>query len=138
MRILYNINSVNCDGAYSSKSKVSEFRVMDTETGNIISHKIYNGGTNNIAEFLAVCQAMSYLKHKGDKSKVIYTDSVTALCWVKTKNINTIYDLEADKKLSKYVESALEFLSGENLREYNIRKWDTRNWGEVPSDFGRK
>ena len=135
----YDRNSINCDGAYSSSTEVMEFSIKDTATGKLILTKSYDGGTNNLAEFLGLVNAMAYLlENKQNRQKIIYTDSKTALAWVKSGKINTSYDLENNYILQQDIQEALFFLSLNPLYNFTLKKWDTVNWGEIPSDFGRK
>ena len=135
----YDRNSINCDGAYSSSTEVMEFSIKDTATGKLILTKSYDGGTNNLAEFLGLVNAMAYLlENKQNKHKIIYTDSKTALAWVKSGKISTSYDLENNYIIQPDIQEALFFLSLNPLYNFTLKKWDTVNWGEIPSDFGRK
>ena len=135
----YDKNSINCDGSYSSSTKIMEFRIQETDSKKLILTKSYSGGTNNLAEFLGLVNSMSYLsKNSLNRDKTIYTDSKTALAWVRNGKVNTTYDLESNQMLQQDIEEALLFLSGVKLHTFTIRKWDTRNWGEILSDFGRK
>lgn len=43
-----------------------------------------NNGTNNLGEFLAIVHGLAYLK-KQNKNIPIYSDSRTAISWVKNK-----------------------------------------------------
>jgi ribonuclease HI len=68
----------------------------------------------------------------------IYSDSVTAMKWVKDKKIKT--NLERNKKteeLFEYVDRALLWLINNEYKN-PILKWETSSWGEIPADFGRK
>jgi ribonuclease HI len=135
----YIKNSINCDGAYSSSTGIMEFNIKDTETGLTLLSKNYDGGTNNIAEFLGLVNAMAFLHEKGQRrDKVIYTDSITAISWVKNCKVNSSYDLSTNYILQQEIEEALFFLSLHPSNKFLIEKWDTVSWGEIPSDFGRK
>lgn len=101
----------------------------------------YSGGTNNIAEFLGLVHACEFLKEKNLPIK-IYTDSVTALSWFKNKEINT----SADKtgKLTLELENLLLkaqlflYKNDAIISSAEILKWNTKEWGEIPADYGRK
>lgn len=136
--IRYEIESINCDGSYSSSTGIMEFNVKDTKTGELLINKSYFSGTNNLAEFLAVVNAIEYLKQNNLRKKIIYTDSVTAMAWVRDKTVNTNFDTTLDFNLENDIKEALEYLQKEPSYNYTIKKWDTINWGEIPSDFGRK
>jgi ribonuclease HI len=111
---------------------------VDVATGEeVFRSEVYPYGTNNIGEFLAIVHALALLK-KQNSNKVIYSDSATAIRWVERKMINT--NLERNDKtedLYKIIDRALAWLKN-NSWENKILKWDTRNWGEIPADFGRK
>ena len=81
--------SISVDAACSGSPGLLEYRGVNTETGEqIFRAGPYPNGTNNVGEFLAVARAMDYLsKHKLDWP--IYSDSETAMTWVKTKKCNT-------------------------------------------------
>jgi ribonuclease HI len=94
-------------------------------------------GTNNIGEFLAIVHALAFLK-KHEVNIPVYTDSLTALKWVKDKKVKTkLKETPENEELFELIERAVNWL---NNNTYNnaILKWDTKNWGEIPADFGRK
>ena len=126
------------DAACSVNPGVMEYRGVDVATGEeVFRSEVYPYGTNNIGEFLAIVHALALLK-KQNSNKVIYSDSATAIRWVERKMINT--NLERNDKtedLYKIIDRALAWLKN-NSWENKILKWDTRNWGEIPADFGRK
>jgi len=126
------------DAACSVNPGVMEYRGVDVATGEeVFRSEVYPYGTNNIGEFLAIVHALALLK-KQNSNKVIYSDSATAIRWVERKMINT--NLERNDKtedLYKIIDRALPWLKN-NSWENKILKWDTRNWGEIPADFGRK
>ncbi len=101
----------------------------------------YKGGTNNIAEFLGLVQACEFLKEKNLPIK-IYTDSVTALSWFRNKEINTT--AAQTGKLSLELENLLLkaqlflYKNEKELEKAEILKWETKEWGEIPADYGRK
>jgi ribonuclease HI len=125
----YSKDSINCDGSYSSSTEVMEFRIQDTESGELILTKSYIGGTNNIAEFLGLCYAMKFLELLHVTDKIIYTDSRTAMSWVRTKTVNTVFDYSEHTELKTDINECLAFIKASKVK-FDIRKWDTRNWGE--------
>jgi ribonuclease HI len=75
-------------------------------------------------------------KLKSDK--IIYTDSKTAISWIKKKTCNTKLErTEKNKALFELVERAVNWLKN-NTYTTVIVKWETKAWGEIPADFGRK
>ena len=96
----------------------------------------YADGTNNVGEFLAILRAMDYLsKHK--LNWPIYSDSETAMTWVKAGRCNTkLAHLPTNAMLFQLIAHAEETLKGS--KNFRVLKWDTDLWGENPADFGRK
>ena len=68
----------------------------------------------------------------------VYTDSKTALAWVKAKKTKTLLEKnEANAILFDLIARAEKWLK-ENEYKTEILKWETSVWGEIPADFGRK
>ena len=94
-------------------------------------------GTNNIGEFLAIVHGLALLKQKGFDMP-IYSDSVNAISWVRQKKCKTKLSRTAEtEELFKLIERAEKWLR-ENTYTTRILKWETKEWGEIPADFGRK
>jgi len=131
------LNSIAVDGACNNKG-VSEYKGVytDTETQLFIQGP-YKGGSNNIVEFLALVHALAYCK-KHKLTLPIYSDSRIAINWVQKKYFNTsIKRTKDNKKVFELMDRALNWLK---INKYNnkILKWETKAWGEIPADFGRK
>ncbi len=98
----------------------------------------YHNGSNNIGEFLALVHALAFLNsHRDEKMKVlpIYSDSKIAMDWVKAGVCRTKQKPSAE--VLNLIDRAEHWL---NTHAYNnpILKWETKVWGEIPADFGRK
>lgn len=132
------LESICVDGAHSSSSHLSEYQGVYTKTGERIFYKgPFKKGSNNLMEFLAIVHALALCKQKG-WNVPIYSDSKTAIGWVKEKKVNTkITKSQENEEVFDLVVRALEWLN-QNTYENEILKWDTKNWGENPADFGRK
>ena len=121
---LQSLNELFSD--YSTKSKKQLFIQGPFEEG-----------TNNIGEFLAIVHGLAFLKQK-NSNRIIYTDSKTAMSWVRKKTCNKKLErTDKNKGLFELVDRAVKWL---NSNDYNtvIVKWETKAWGEIPADFGRK
>ena len=133
-----NYNSISVDAASSGNPGIMEYRGVDTQTKKQLFHKgPFQQGTNNIGEFLALVHGLALLKQKNSK-RVLYTDSRTAMSWVKKKHCNTkLTQNSANAALFALVDRAVLWL---NTNTYStvIVKWETKAWGEIPADFGRK
>lgn len=131
-------NSMAVDAACSGNPGDMEYRGVYIQTGEeIFKQGPYEMGTNNIGEFLAIVHALALLKQK--KSQIpIYTDSVNAMLWVKNKKCKTKLErIPVNESLFYVIERAEKWLK-ENTYTTQIIKWETKKWGEIPADFGRK
>jgi len=133
-----NNHSISVDAASSGNPGVMEYQGVVTKTGKkLFKQGPFKEGTNNIGEFLAIVHGLAFLKqHKSDR--IIYTDSRTAMSWVRKKTCNTkLVETTKNKALFDLIRRALIWLK---TNSYNtpIVKWETKAWGEIPADFGRK
>jgi len=122
------------DGACNQNTGKFQYQIYDLNTQSVKhTSKFYLNGTNNIAEFFAIICALKALT-KTKSNLPIYSDSTTAIKWVKDRCCNTkVIDRELLRKISEQI----EWLNSNNGLN-PILKWDTANWGENPADFGRK
>jgi len=131
------IPSISVDAACSGNPGVMEYQGVNTQTGERLFHMKYPIGTNNIGEFLALVHGLSYLK-KHQLPLPIYTDSKIAMGWVDKKQCKSkLEETSQTKDLFNFVRRAENWLAN-NTYTTKILKWDTKNWGEIPADFGRK
>lgn len=132
------IPSLSVDAACSGNPGVMEYRGVDTATGReIFRMGPYPDGTNNVGEFLALVHGIS-LMQKNSCNFPIYSDSVSAIAWVRAKQCKTkLMRTERNIPLFDLIARAERWLQS-NTYSNQILKWDTPNWGEIPADFGRK
>ena len=131
------IESIAVDAACSGNPGVMEYQGVDTMTNKQIFHQKFALGTNNIGEFLAIVHGLAYLKQK-NSAKPIYSDSKTAIGWVKNKKVGTKLVRNAQTEyLYQLIERAIYWLQT-NTYSNQLLKWETEEWGEIPADFGRK
>ncbi|WP_299333146.1 ribonuclease H family protein [uncultured Psychroserpens sp.] len=133
-----NYKSISVDAASSGNPGKMEYRGVDTKSKKqLFIQGPFEEGTNNIGEFLAIVHGLALLKKKGS-DLIIYTDSRTAMSWVKKKTCNTKLERnEKNKTLFDLVDRAVDWLKN-NSYTTTIVKWETKAWGEIPADFGRK
>jgi len=132
------VPSISVDAACSGNPGKLEYKGVDTITKKqLFIQGPFEKGTNNIGEFLALVHGLSYLKKQ--KSKLpIYSDSKIAMSWVKKKQCRTNLPIvEENKTLFNLIFRAEKWLK-ENTYTTSILKWETKAWGEIPADFGRK
>lgn len=133
-----NYNSIAVDAASSGNPGIMEYRGVDTKTKKeLFKQGPFKKGTNNIGEFLAIVHGLAFLKQE-NSSRIIYTDSKTAISWVKKKICNTkLQRTNTNEKLFQLIDRAIKWLKS-NSYSTTIVKWETKVWGEIPADFGRK
>lgn len=76
------------DAACSGNPGKMEYRCIDLATGAVVFHFGPVFGTNNIGEFLAIVHALALMEQKGIR-KTIYSDSFTAMTWVRKMQCKT-------------------------------------------------
>ncbi|MDR3048051.1 MAG: ribonuclease H family protein [Bacteroidales bacterium] len=132
------LNSLSVDAACNMVTKEMEYQGVYTATKELIFRKgPFKGASNNIGEFLALVHGLALLQ-KQNKNIPIYTDSVTAMAWVRDKKHKSIVLPTAENEIIfDLLERAQLWLINNNYTT-QIMKWDTPNWGEIPADFGRK
>lgn len=131
------------DAAFSANTtEISEWRGVIVSNGKeteVFRSRAYKGGSANAGEFLAVIQAIKYLSFK-NISMPIYSDSNNALTWVERKSHNS--KTPASPALKILLNKANDFLKSDGYEitkdKCEIKKWHTKQWGEIPADFGRK
>ena len=131
-------NSIAVDAACSGNPGKMEYQGVYTATGTeIFKVGPYEDGTNNIGEFLALVHGLAWLKQQ--KLDIpIYSDSRNAILWIKKKQCNTkLANTGKNAEIFNLIQRA-EYWLRNNSYTTNILKWNTREWGEIPADFGRK
>ena len=130
--------SLSVDAACAGNPGKMEYRGVDSETKRqLFIQGPFEKGTNNIGEFLALVHGLGFLKQREFKYP-IYSDSKIAISWVKTGQCRTNLPISSENKdLFDLVKRAEKWLK-ENTYTTQILKWETKAWGEIPADFGRK
>ena len=114
-----------------------DFGTQPATTVPLFKSPVFENGTNNIGEFLAIVHALAWQKQK-KVSYPIYSDSVNAQLWIRQKRCKTKLQRNAkNEALFQLVERAEKWLN-ENPIEVPVLKWKTEIWGEIPADYGRK
>ena len=132
------LNSISVDAASSGNPGTMEYQGVDTNTKEVLFKMgPFNNATNNIGEFLALVHGIAILE-KDLKKRIIYSDSVTAMSWVRKKRCQTkLKRNDENEEVFILIDRATKWLK-ENNYSATIRKWETKKWGEIPADFGRK
>lgn len=133
-----NLYSIAVDAASSGNPGRMEYRGVDTQTGKMLFHKgPFERGTNNIGEFLALVHGLAHLKKEGS-DRIIYSDSRIAMGWVRKKKCGTKLAPHSSNKILFELIARAESWLKDNTYKTPVVKWETKAWGEIPADFGRK
>ncbi len=133
-----NLDSISVDAACNSTNGLMEYQGVETKTGaKLFKMGPFKGGSNNIGEFLAIVHALSWCAKHNIKLP-IYTDSRTAMVWVRNKKAKTrVEPTPENANLFNLIKRAEQWLKN-NTWDNPLLKWETEAWGEIPADFGRK
>jgi ribonuclease HI len=131
-------DSISVDVGTSGNPGPVEYKGVDTQTGEVIFAKgPLKRGTNNLGEFLAIVHGLAYLQKKGS-NKTVYSDSANAIKWVKQREVSSTLERdESTKEIWDLVDRAVHWLKT-NKYDNKIMKWQTKQWGEIKADYGRK
>ena len=134
----YIIHSIAVDAACSGNPGPMEYRGVYVKTGEqLFKVGPMQQGTNNIGEFLAIVHALA-LQEKQGTSLPLYSDSVNAQKWVRQGFCKTtLEENEVNAPIFDLIRRAEAWLRTHTFR-VPIYKWETKEWGEIPADFGRK
>ncbi len=133
------LDAVAVDGACSRNPGPMEYRGVRVADGvELFRVGPLEGGTNNIGEYLALIHIAAHFARIGNTTTPIYTDSRTALSWLRRGRSNTkIEPTPANARVREILARADAWLASHSIPN-PILKWDTDRWGEIPADFGRK
>ena len=131
-------NAIAVDAACSGNPGKMEYRGVYVATGTeVFKSPVFEGGTNNIGEFLAIVHCLAW-QQKNRISLPIYSDSLNGQKWVSERLCRTkLVENEKNRYLFEVIKRAEKWLHDNTFR-VPIRKWRTEIWGEIPADFGRK
>jgi len=133
------LESISVDAACSGNPGKMEYRgVLTHNKKQLFIKGPFKKGTNNIGEFLALVHGIALLKSKNKANIPIYSDSRIAIGWVKKHKCNTKLKKTKKNEIIFELISRAELWLKNNSYSTFIVKWETKAWGEIPADFGRK
>lgn len=134
-----DLSAIAVDAACKGNPGPLEYQGVEIESGIDLFHQgPFIDGTVNIGEFLAIVHALALLKRCNQPDRAIYSDSRIGISWTRQGKCKTkAPQTAANARLFQLIRRAEKWLS-ENELTNPILKWETKLWGEVPADFGRK
>lgn len=134
-----NLQGIAVDGACAGVPGPMEYRGVVIGTGEELFHLgPLPNGTNNVAEYLALVHALALLDKRGDHQTPVYSDSRTALAWLRNRgNRSKLERTPSNQRIFELLARADAWIQTHTIQNPVI-KWDTEKWGEIPADFGRK
>ncbi|OWR29576.1 ribonuclease H [Saccharibacillus sp. O23] len=135
---LIDYNSISVDVGTRGNPGPVEYKGVDTATGEVIfSYGPIAKGTNNLGEFLAIVHALAHIQREGS-DKSVYSDSVNAMKWVKQRRVSSTLPRDrSTEEIWTLVDRAVQWLETHPYTT-KIMKWETKDWGEIKADYGRK
>lgn len=132
------LDAMAVDASCLGNPGIMEYRGVDVKSGiELFRVGPFKDATNNIGEYLAIVHALALMAKQGI-SRTIYSDSKTALAWVRNRRANTKLSPTANNaKVIELIQRADIWLQTHTWKN-KIIKWNTEEWGEIPADFGRK
>jgi ribonuclease HI len=137
-RAAIDFDTICVDAACSGNPGPMEYRGVETESQLQLFIQKFPIGTNNIGEFLAIVHGLAHLQRENNLKMPIYSDSKHAIKWVHNKKCNTKLVRNAKTKSIHDIIARAETWLHNNKFENPLLKWETKKWGEIPADFGRK
>ena len=123
------LDSIAVDGACAKNPGPMEYQGVNVRTGEQVFH----------VGPLALIHALALLDKKGDTTTPIYSDSRTAISWIKKgAHRSTLAPTAKNGKIFELLARADKWLLAHYPVKNPIFKWNTDEWGEIPADFGRK
>lgn len=129
-------DSITRDGFFHG---AVEWQVKDLSTmETLMASRVYRHANVNQGEFLAIVDALSLLWERGDHHTSIYSDSLTAISWVRRKHPKSKHPLnDRTREIMDLVGYSTQWLRERHIKNPVIF-WDKTHWGENPADYGRK
>ena len=135
----FTLDAIAVDAACSGNPGPMEYRGVYLRTGEqLFRVGPLEGGTNNIGEFLAIVHALALQERQGVRLTV-YSDSRNAQLWVRQGICKTrLAPTAANRPIFDLIRRAEAWLRAHPRLSVPLLKWETKQWGEIPADFGRK
>lgn len=126
----FDKNPVYVDASASSCPGPTEYRGV--YCGNQLFSVQIGHTSVNVGEFLAIVHALRIANGlpPEERPSAIYSDSETALAWVRRKRAKTAYWLPAVTEAEEWLKT--------NTILIPVVQWHTKTRGDIPADYGKK
>ena len=108
----------------------------EVNNGKVIFENELPQTSNNLAEYLAILDAMKW-RMKHNPKIPIYSDSSVALSWVRKWGHNC-WQLPMWQHAKSYTEKMENWRRNAGAPFENIFQWFTKKWWDIPADYGKK
>lgn len=112
--------------------------VRTSDQKELFRSLLYHEGTVNIWEYIALLRGMKWLIDNKKFDRSIYSDSRTAMTRVSKGKHRSMLTWTNRNAPLKHALQQWELWFQQTKPEIKILKWNTKDWGEIPADFGRK
>lgn len=128
------ITGICTDASHLTKTKVTEYRGVITETGEEIFRELVPFSSVNVGEFMGLVHGIMWIIENDPEDRVLWTDSATAITWYKNRQSASSVRLPEMLMADVFLQ-AFEH----ELETIEVKHWNKRDIGmEIPADFGRK
>lgn len=126
------------DGSCLGNPGKGSYRAVDIETGKELFKIDFGLTTNNVMEFCGIVHSLKYNK-ENKLGLNVYSDSVVGIAWANSWEVNTSLKKNENEIHWKFINNCILWLAN-NTKQNNVQvyKWNTKDWGEIPADFGNK
>ncbi len=108
-----------------------EFQVTDLR-GKLLLHRHLGVHSNNYAELAGIEGMIQVAIERGET--LLWTDSKIAMIWIRSQRLGeSVHEPEQIMALIRRINELLRAHP-----QIKLHKWETRAWGQIPADFGRK
>ena len=114
----YISQSISVDAASSGNPGVVEYQGVRTDNKKQIFYAgPFQHGTNNLGEFLALVHALALLDKQEKYDIPIYSDSRTAMAWVRNKKVKTTLERsELNEEIFTLVDRAILWINTHQIK----------------------
>lgn len=107
----FNESSLYCEGNYNNETNILNIKVVDLECGDIAQETniVLNYCEYNVAQFLAIVSACSFISSRETGHKHVYNNSTASIYWAREIKVGGNYKNSASTR--REVELALAMLN---------------------------